>query len=59
MTMFNTKWEYPMMHIWCKFGVSSFNLMMSYRADKYSVWTERRMDRRTDAGNDNTWKAKG
>ena len=25
-SIFNTHWEYPMMHVWCKFGDSSSNL---------------------------------
>ena len=34
--IFNTSWEYPMMHVWWKFGHSTSNLM-SYHADKVKL----------------------
>ena len=45
-SIFNTSWEYPMKHVWCKFGDSSSNLC--YGAGKVKH-TDRITDGRTQA----------
>ena len=60
-SIFNTKREYPRMHVWCKFGDSSSNLWRVIERTKKSLRTDGRTDGQTEAGNDNTpsaWKAK-
>ena len=33
-SIFDTSWEYPTMHVWCKFGISRQNLLSSHRMDR-------------------------
>ena len=65
-SIFNISWEYPMMHVWCKFGDSNSNLWRVIMWIRLSLCTDWQMDRwtgrHTDAVNNNTpsaWKAKG
>ena len=38
--IFNTNWEYPKMHVWCKFGDSSSNLWRVIVRTRLSLRTE-------------------
>ena len=40
-SIFNTNWEYPTMHVWCKFCDSSSNLWRVIIQTRKSLWTDR------------------
>ena len=46
---FNSSWEYPMMHVWCKFSDSSSNMWGSIVRTWWSLRTDRRTDGQTQA----------
>ena len=45
-SIFNSSWDYPMMHVWCKFGDFSSNLLDELSCGHAKVYGE--TDRRTD-----------
>ena len=49
--IFNSSWDYPMMHVWCKFGEFSSNLLDELSCGHAKVYgqTDRRTDRQMQA----------